>query len=249
MSVFARCEEIQFSFGNVTALDSVSLELRSGEISAVVGPNGAGKTTLIDVLSGRLHLQAGKIFIRGSHIVLHSSYGAALEGISRTFQEPRVVRLMTTLDNVLLARPRQSGERFWNAIFGMHVSGEERENRTIALRWLHFVGLDKFANVAAGQLSYGQRKLLALGCCLATDARLLLLDEPTTGVHPEMAGEIMRILGTVKEQGKAVLIVEHDFNVVRRIADHVIVLDHGRLVASGSPQVLDTATVKKCFVR
>ena len=173
----------------------------------------------------------------------------ARQGIARTFQDLRLIQQVTVLENAMLARPNQKGERLWYALFRIGVAAEEARNREEALRWLRFVGLEEKAHEAAGELSYGQQKLLTLACCVATEARILLLDEPVAGVHPEMIAKILGLLRELKAMGKLVVFIEHDIAAVREVADVVIVMDEGRIIAQGPPkEVLERPEIMEAYL-
>jgi ABC-type branched-subunit amino acid transport system ATPase component len=156
---------------------------------------------------------------------------------------------MSVLDNVMLARPSQRGEQLFYAVFKFGVAAEEVRNRKGAMRWLEFVGLADKAKEPAGELSYGQQKLLTIACCLATEARILLLDEPVAGVDPEMVSRILDLLSRLRGQGKLVVFIEHDIAAVRKIADHVIVMDAGRIIAQGQPsKVLEQPEIMEAYL-
>jgi ABC-type branched-subunit amino acid transport system ATPase component len=135
------------------------------------------------------------------------------------------------------------------ALFRFGVTAEEARNHDEAIRWLKFVGLDSAAKELAGELSYGQQKLLTLACCLATDARILLLDEPVAGVHPEMVSKILNLLGQLRDTGKQIVFIEHDLSAVRQVANHVIVMDEGKIIAQGKPsEVLERPEIIEAYV-
>ena len=227
----------------------VSLAFPPSGIVAIIGPNGAGKTTLINVLTGLLRPQAGRAFLGQRELTRLPPHKVARLGIARTFQDLRLISLVPALENVLLARPNQKGEELWRALLRVGVAAEEARNREEALRWLRFVGLEEKANEAAGELSYGQQKLLTLACCLATGARILLLDEPVAGVHPEMVAKILALLRELKAIGKLVVFIEHDIAAVRQVADLVIVMDDGKVIAQGVPaEVLGRPEIMEAYV-
>jgi ABC-type branched-subunit amino acid transport system ATPase component len=244
-----RCEGLSKSFDGVRALADVRLELPPSGIVAVIGPNGAGKTTLINVLTGFLRPEAGRAFLGEQDLTRLAPQRVARLGMARTFQDLRLISLVPALENVLLARPNQKGEELWRALLRFGVAREEARNREEALRWLRFVGLEEKANEAAGELSYGQQKLLTLACCLATGARILLLDEPVAGVHPEMAAKILGLLRELKAMEKLVVFIEHDIASVRQVADRVIVMDDGKVIAQGVPsEVLERPEILEAYV-
>ena len=235
MNIF-HCEGVVYAFGGVRALDGITLGFSVPGICAVIGPNGAGKTTLLNVWTGFLHANAGRCFLEGRETTHLAPHKIARLGVSRTFQDLRLVSQVSVLENVLLACPGQKGERLLPALIRFGTAKEEARNVQTALQWLQFVGLAEKANEVADSLSYGQQKLLALACSLATEARTLFFDEPVAGIHPEMISHIVALLRRLRDQGKLVVFIEHDIGVVREIADRVIVMDHGQIIADGIPK-------------
>ena len=233
-----RCEGISKTFDGVQALKGVSFNFPSKGIIAVIGPNGAGKTTLLNIITGFLRPNAGCCFLGEREITRFSPHRIAQLGITRTFQDLRLILQVPVLDNVMLARPNQHGERLLWSLLRFGVAAEEARNREEAMRLLRFVGLGEKAAQLAGELSYGQQKLLTLACCLATEARILLLDEPVAGVHPEMVAQILDLLRQLRDEGKLVVFIEHDISAVRQVADLVIVMDEGKVIAQGPPDVV-----------
>jgi ABC-type branched-subunit amino acid transport system ATPase component len=215
----------------------------------VIGPNGAGKTTLLDVLTGFLRPDAGRAFVGEQELARLAPHRIARLGIARTFQDLRLISLVSALENVLLARPNQKGERLFQALFRVGVAQQETCNREEGVRWLRFVGLEAQAGVAAGELSYGEQKLLTLACCLATGSGILLLDEPVAGVHPEMIAKILDVLRELKAMGKLIVFIEHDIASVRQVADSVVVIDAGKVIAQGAPgDVLERPEILEAYV-
>ncbi len=231
------------------ALADVRLEFPASGIVAIIGPNGAGKTTLLNVLTGFLRTESGRFFLDGQELTRLAPHKVARQGLARTFQDLRLIQQVPVLENVMLARPNQKGERLWYALFRFGVAAEEARNREAALRWLRFVGLEEKAQEPAGELSYGQQKLLTLACCLATESPILLLDEPVAGVHPEMIAKILGLLRELKAMGKLVVFIEHDLAAVRQVADLVIVMDGGRIIAQGPPgEVLERPEIMEAYI-
>lgn len=244
-----RCESLSKSFDGVHALTDFQCVFPSTGVVAIIGPNGAGKTTLINVLTGFLRPDAGRALIDDQEITRLAPYRIARLGVSRTFQDLRLVLQVPALENVLLARPRQRGERLLWALLRTGVAAEEARNRAEAMRLLEFVGLREKASELGGELSYGEQKLLTLACCLATEAPMLLLDEPVAGVHPEMASQILELLRQLREDGKLIVFIEHDIAAVRQVADLVIVMDEGRIIAQGIPtEVLERAQIMEAYL-
>jgi len=244
-----RCEGLNKCFDGTRALRDVRLAFPSSGIVAIIGPNGAGKTTLLNVLTGFLRPDTGRFFLGEWELTRVAPHRIARLGIARTFQDLRLITLVPVLENVMLARPNQMGERLWHALFRFGLAAQEARNREHAIRWLQFVGLDQQAHEPAGELSYGQQKLLTLACCLAAEARILLLDEPVAGVHPNMTEKILGLLRELRGMGKLVVFVEHDMTAVRQVADQVVVMDEGRIIAHGQPkEVLERPEIMEAYV-
>lgn len=244
-----RCDGLHKSFDGVCALAGVELELPSGGSVAIIGPNGAGKTTLLNILTGFLRPDGGRCFLGEREITRLPPHRIARLGVARTFQDLRLIFQVSVLENVMLGQPDQRGESLLGALFRIGVAAKEARNREEVMRFLRFVGLEDKATELAGELSYGQQKLLTLACCLATEARILLLDEPVAGVHPEMAAKILVLLRQLRDQGKVIVFIEHDIPAVRQIADHVIVMDEGRVITEGTPQdVLERPEIMEAYL-
>ena len=244
-----RCEGLTKSFDGVRAVADVSLEFPTSGVVAIIGPNGAGKTTLLNVVTGFLRPNAGRAFLGEHELTRLPAHKIARLGIARTFQDLRLITQVSVLENVLVARPNQKGEGLLRALFRFGVAAEERKNREAAMHWLKFIGLDGAANEFAGALSYGQQKLLTLACCLATDANILLLDEPVAGVQPDRIEQILGLLRELRELGKMIVFIEHDIASVREIADSVVVMDHGKIIAQGKPgEVLERPEIINAYV-
>jgi ABC-type branched-subunit amino acid transport system ATPase component len=244
-----RCDSLHKTFDGTHALAGVTLQFPSTGITGIIGPNGAGKTTLINLLTGFIRPDAGRCFLGHRDITREAPHRIARLGLTRTFQDLRVIQQITVLDNVMLACPNQRGEKLFYAVFRFGVAAEEAQNREEALRLLEFVGLETKANELAGELSYGEQKLLTLACCLATEAHTLLLDEPVSGVHPEMATHTLELLRKLRQEGKSIIFIEHDISAVRRIADVVIVMDEGKVIAQGAPgEVMERPEIMEAYL-
>jgi len=245
-----KCVGVGKSFDGVHALTDLNLDFPPSGVVAIIGPNGAGKTTLFNVMTGFVHPEFGQVFLGERELTHLPPHAIARLGIARTFQELRLISQSPALENVLLARPNQKGERLVPALLRFGVAAEEAQNRCEALRWLRFVRLQDAADCLAGELSYGQQKLLNLACCLATDAPILLLDEPVTGIHPEMVLHISDLLCQLRGLGKQIVLIEHNIAFVRQVADHVIVMDGGEIISEGRPSdVLERPEIFEAYVR
>jgi ABC-type branched-subunit amino acid transport system ATPase component len=214
-------------FGGVTALDGCSFSVVSGTITALIGPNGSGKTTAFNVITGFLRADAGTVRFDRDATSRPDPARLSRGGLSRTFQQPRVFRELTLVENLCLGvhRPR-------SAAFATDVRPADRAR---AMDVLGEFGLADLATNRARELSYGQQKLLEFATALMGQPKLILLDEPTAGVNPVMVETMERHIRDRRQQGITFLIVEHEMNVVMRLCDPVIVLDHGTKLAEGSP--------------
>jgi branched-chain amino acid transport system permease protein len=218
------CEDVRLSFQGVRALDGVSLDVREGEILGLVGPNGSGKSTLINVISGYYRRHAGRLLFDGQDISALPAHRIARAGIGRTYQIPRPFRRLSVLDNVALY-----------ATFG--AAGLDRTAaEAAALRWLRFVGLGERAASLPLELNLHQRKFLELARALASGARLILLDEILAGLTPAEVTEAIAMIKRIQAAGATIVFVEHNMRAVQALADRLVVLDAGKVVASGLPR-------------
>ena len=218
-------------FGGITATNNIDLDINEGEIHAVIGPNGAGKTTFISQLSGDLQADKGAILFQGDLINTMSSNKRSLLGIARTFQITSLMLDMSTLENVALAVQAHSGHsyRFWQ---------DARQNDQLiepALKVLKQVGLLERKNIMTRELSHGEHRQLEIAMALATQPKLLLLDEPMAGMGAEETQKLIAILKTLKT-GKTMILIEHDMNAVFSLADRITVMVYGKIIATGSPK-------------
>lgn len=218
-------------FDGVYAVNRLSIGIAKGGITAIVGPNGSGKTTLLHVLSGMLPMDGGAVVIRG--VALHKlrAHEVASYGLTRTFQEVRLFEQMTVLDNTLVVLTARG---VFDALFETHGA----LHLTRAEEVLRRVGLWEKRSELAVNLSYGQRKLLEVARALATNAEIYLFDEPFAGLFQEMTKTIAGVMQELKREGKTVILIEHDMGLIRELADHCVVMDEGKLLAEGKPEVV-----------
>jgi branched-chain amino acid transport system ATP-binding protein len=227
--------EVVHAFGGVRAVDGATLEVEEASITGLIGPNGAGKSTLFNCISGFLRPQSGRILLGARRIDRSKPHRIARAGLVRTFQTPRTLTRMTVLENVVLAAPRNAGERLGGTL-APSARRREREARARALELLVLVRLDGYAETLAGTLSGGQRKLLDLVRAVMAEPRILLLDEPMAGVSPTLRVELLEhILALRSRDGVTLLVVEHDLDFVMRASDRVVVMNDGRVIAQGTP--------------
>lgn len=225
------------SFVGVKALSDFSVEVYERGILGLIGPNGAGKTTLFNVLTGFISPDSGKVVFKGKDITGAPPYRITNLGISRTFQNLRLIRQVSVLDNVLLCFQDQPGEKLRNIFFNWRQSRDrENANRKEAIVLLEETGLAHKAGDPAEGLSYGQQKLLSLVCCLAAKSEVVLLDEPVAGIAPEMTERILVTIRGLPSKGKSVILIEHNLDAVMQICDRVIFMDAGAKVSEGTPE-------------
>jgi branched-chain amino acid transport system ATP-binding protein len=231
-------KNISKSFDGVHAVQDVSLSVQPRKITSLIGPNGAGKTTLFNVITGFLNADGGEVRFGSESLEGLAPWRIARLGVSRTFQNLRLFRKLTALENVLLGIKGQKGEGFLNALVGFSsASAGHVANLRTARELLGLVGLEAHENELADNLSYGQQKLLSIACCVAGSPQILLLDEPVSGVQPEMIKKIEALIRMlVKEQGKTAFLIEHDMDFVLRISDTVVLMDEGHIIVEQVPE-------------
>ncbi len=227
-------DSVKRSFGGVHAVDVDHLEIERGTITSLIGPNGAGKTTLFIVLSGFDRHDGGEWHLNGGHLVGIPSFRVARRGMVRTFQLTRSLARLTVLENMLVGANNQPGESFWVALFGRWRE-RESENTDRAMATLERFSLEALAGDLAGSLSGGQRKLLEMARALMAEPELIMLDEPMAGVNPALTQSLLGHIKELRAEGKTVVFIEHDMDVVQEISDWVIVMSQGAVIAEGPP--------------
>jgi branched-chain amino acid transport system ATP-binding protein len=224
------------AFGGLLAVDDMSISLGQGEMLGLIGPNGAGKTTLFNLLAGSLRPTAGSIDIAGRDLSRAGPETRIASGIGRTFQIPRPFAEMTVLENVLTGAQNQAGERIWmNLLRPGLVAAQERASVEKARALVEFVTLSRLEGEPARVLSGGQRKLLELARILMADPKVILLDEPAAGVNPTLLELIIDRVLDLNRQGKSILLIEHNMEMVSRLCGRVVVMAGGRYLTEGRP--------------
>jgi len=237
MSALLECEKVTIKFGGLTAVSDLDLRIGEQELVGLIGPNGAGKTTAFNLITGVYQPTSGTIRFAGRPTAKVKPHTLSLRGISRTFQNIRLFAQMTVLDNVRTAMQGNRAQRIRDALFRGRVFREvEARVEQEAMELLKIFSLDHFAESNGKSLPYGDQRRLEIVRALATQPKLLLLDEPAAGMNPTEKEELMELIRFVQDKFKiAVLLVEHDMKVVMGICQHIHVLDYGKKIAEGTP--------------
>lgn len=223
-------------FGGVTAVDSISFTASEAAITALIGPNGAGKTTLINMVSGLLKPTSGTIAFREQDITGQPSHRIAATGIARTFQNIRLFPDSSVLENVMVARHLHRRDTLLEALLWLpRARWEEQRSREQAYTLLEQLGIEHLAPLAAGTLSYGDQRRVEIARALAVEPQMLLLDEPAAGMNEAETEQLAHVLNHLRNNGLAMLVIEHDMDLIMRLSDHVVVLNFGRKLAEGTP--------------
>ena len=224
-------------FGGLLALDEVSLSVQNGEIYGLIGPNGAGKTTLFNVLTGLYAPDNGEFFFNGEKLIATKPHAVAERGIARTFQNIRLFSNMSALENVMVGRHVRTRAGVIGAVLrDSRTRAEEDAIHSRSLALLQYVGIAERANDLASHLSYGDQRRLEISRALATEPKLLALDEPAAGMNATETAGLKKLLETIRGDGVTILLIEHDVKLVMGLCDRVAVLDYGKKIAEGEPQ-------------
>ena len=227
---------ITMQFGGLIAVSQVSLRLASGDVTAIIGPNGAGKTTMFNMISGLLTPTAGRVSFLGTDITGWAPHRIATLGLARTFQNVQLFPNLNAVENVIACRYCRTRSTFVDAVFGLpRDRTERRRTRQVAEELLQWVGIAEKRFVMPGELPYGDQRRLEIARALATEPRLIMLDEPSAGMVPGEAHELMDLIGKLKERGLTILLIEHNMSVVMSISDRIVVLNFGEKIAEGEP--------------
>jgi ABC-type branched-subunit amino acid transport system ATPase component len=225
-------------FGGLTAVDVDHFEIQRGKITALIGPNGAGKTTFFNLLTGFDEPDSGEWTFNGENLHGIPPYKVARRGMVRTFQLTKVLSRLKVIENMRLGATGQRGEKFFPSLFKGLWSTQEQDNTERAMDLLSRFKLDAKADDFAGSLSGGQRKLLEMARALMVDPELIMLDEPMAGVNPALKQSLLGHVKSLRDEGRTVLFVEHDMDMVRDISDWVVVMASGKIVAEGPPDTV-----------
>ena len=237
MTALLEIDRISKVFGGLRAVDDVTFDVAEGAIVSMIGPNGAGKTTAFNCITGLYPVTDGDIRFAGSSIVGKGPHKITALGIARTFQNIRLFSYMTAVDNVMVGEHCRMRAKVWDAVLRTPLARrEEREVEARALDALKRLGLEDFAGAYARNLPYGLQRRLEIARALASNPKLLLLDEPAAGLNPQEKRALMALISKLRDDGLTVFLIEHDMKVVMEISDRVVVLDQGEKIADGKPK-------------
>lgn len=224
-------------FGGLLAVDGVEFGVRPGEVFAIIGPNGAGKTTVFNCVGGFYRPSGGRIALQGEDITGLPSHKVANHGLVRTFQNVRLFKQLTVLENLLVAQHTQVKSGLLQGLLSTRAFKQsEAEALERAAWWLDLMGLRPFANREAGNLAYGHQRRLEIARCMITKPRLLMLDEPAAGLNPQEKRDLQGLIDQLRrEHGVSVLLIEHDMSLVMGISDRILVMEHGKPIMTGLP--------------
>src|SRR3954466_6390878 len=248
--VLLEVDDVTLRFGGVVALNKVSFSLRRGEIFGLIGPNGAGKTTCFNAMTGVYRPTSGGIFFQGESIVGKKKHEITRGGIARTFQNVRLFPEMTALENVMVGADAHHKTSVLGALFRLPRHWrEERTGRDRSLELLRFVGIERRAGEVSRSLSYGEQRRLEIARALATNPRLLCLDEPAAGFNPAEKADLLALIRRICDTGVTILLIEHDMRLVMGVTDRIVVLEFGKKIAEGTPhQVRDNPAVIAAYL-
>ena len=244
-------KDISISFGALKAVDSFNLEINSGELIGLIGPNGAGKTTVFNILTGVYNASSGEYTLDGENVIRTSTSALVKKGLARTFQNIRLFKYLSVLDNVVAA---YNFRMKYGILSGMlrfpNFWREEKEAKEKAMALLKIFDLDKYANMHAGNLPYGEQRKLEIARAMATEPKILLLDEPAAGMNPKETDDLMNTIKLIRDKfGIAILLIEHDMKLVLGICERLVVLNYGKILASGKPNdVINNPQVVEAYL-
>ena len=232
-------KDVHRHFEGMHAVDGVSIEVATGKITGLIGPNGAGKSTFLAVLAGTLPASEGTVVFDGQDITRMPAYALARRGLVRTFQLPSEFARLTVIENLLVAAPHNRGDSLWGALLGKaYWMVDERPLIDQARGLLKRFGMTAKESDYAGTMSGGQKRLIEIMRALMLKPRVLLLDEPMSGVHPSIVEEIHHYLQELRKDGMTILMVEHELHLVERLCDSVVVMAQGKVIGSGTMATL-----------
>ena len=235
-------KNLKMQFGGLVAVDNINFSLKAGQIAAIIGPNGAGKTTIFNCISGFYKPTSGQIFIGDEEITGQPSHVIAQQGLTRTFQNIRLFKEMTVLENLLVAQHNHIHPRFLAGLLRTaRFKAAEQQALNNAVKWLDFFQLREFANREAANLAYGQQRRLEIARCMITNPKIIILDEPAAGLNPQETQELINIIRQLRDDyAVSILLIEHDMNLIMNISENILVVEYGRPIAEGTPAQIRT---------
>ncbi|ABC34414.1 high-affinity branched-chain amino acid ABC transporter ATP-binding protein LivG [Burkholderia thailandensis] len=242
---------LQMRFGGLLAVDGIDFDVRRDEVFAIIGPNGAGKTTVFNCIGGFYRPTAGSVVLDGHSIGGLTSHLVARKGLVRTFQNIRLFKSLTVVENLLVAQHRQVKSGLLHGLFATPAYRRaERDALERAAMWLERMNLTAVANRPAGTLSYGHQRRVEIARCMITNPRLLMLDEPAAGLNPQEKVELQQLIDRLRREfGISVLLIEHDMSLVMGVSDRILVMEHGRPITIGKPdEVRNDPRVIKAYL-
>ena len=244
-------KDISISFGALKAVDNFNLEIKPKELIGLIGPNGAGKTTIFNILTGVYNASSGEYTLDGENVIKTSTSELVKKGLARTFQNIRLFKYLSVVDNVIAAYNFRMKYGVLKGMFRFpSFWREEKEAKDKAMELLKIFDLDKYADIAAGNLPYGEQRKLEIARAMATEPKILLLDEPAAGMNPKETEDLMNTIKLIRDKfGIAVLLIEHDMQLVLGICERLVVLNHGTILASGNPrEVINNPQVVEAYL-
>lgn len=247
---FLKVEGLTKQFGGLTAVNNVDFEIEKGKITAIIGPNGAGKSTLFNLISGFYRPTSGSIHFKGRNITKTSVHMGARLGIARTFQTTNLFEQSSVLDNVIVGHRLRTKSKLFDAIF--RTSREKREESEAydrAVEVLDFVGISNLAKMEVSTISQEAKKRVAIALALATDPKVIFLDEPAAGINPDETEGLAELMQKISASGITVCTIEHKMQMIMSLADHIMVLNHGAKIAEGTPEeIKNNPTVIEAYL-
>jgi len=233
-------KDLSMRFGGLLAVDGIAFDVAPQEVFAIIGPNGAGKTTVFNCISGFYKPTTGAIALAGKSMAGHSSHHVANEGVVRTFQNVRLFKSMTVLENLLVAQHRHHRPPPLSGLLNTRGYRESERLKIVnALKWLDIMGLREYANREAGNLAYGHQRRLEIARCMITEPRLLMLDEPAAGLNPQEKNDLQQLIDQLRrDHSVTVLLIEHDMGLVMGVSERILVMEYGRPIALGTPEAV-----------
>ena len=244
-------KDISITFGALKAVDNFNIEIKSRELIGLIGPNGAGKTTVFNILTGVYNASSGEYTLDGQNVIKTSTSALVKKGLARTFQNIRLFKYLSVVDNVVAAYNFRMKYGIFKGMFRTPAYWkEEKAAKEKAIELLKIFDLDKYANTHAGNLPYGEQRKLEIARAMATEPKILLLDEPAAGMNPKETEDLMNTIKLIRDKfGIAVLLIEHDMKLVLGICERLIVLNHGTILASGEPaKVINDPRVVEAYL-